>query len=89
MALRDYRQMVTEIRPNCDHCAILVGYGWGGAAAACVLYEAKSFGCLLLNVGDTVEQVDRASVLALHLPDPDGSTHHSARRGICTNTRRF
>ena len=58
MALRDYRQMVAEIRPNCDHCAILVGYGWGGAVAACVLYEAQGLDVYLLNVGDTVERVD-------------------------------
>jgi hypothetical protein len=52
-SIPDYRSMVGHIRSECDHCAVLVGFGWGGAIPACVLYEANGLDVYLLKSKDT------------------------------------
>jgi hypothetical protein len=53
----DYRAMLGHIRSECDHCAVLAGYGYGGAVPACTLYEAKGLEVFLLRKRDTPDEV--------------------------------
>ena len=53
----DYRAMLGHIRSECDHCVVLVGFGYGGAVPACVLYEAKGLDVLLLRASDTPDEI--------------------------------
>jgi hypothetical protein len=59
MSYGDFRKMLAEIRSDCDRCAVVVGWGYGGAVPACVLYEAKGLDIHLLKSSDTLEGVDR------------------------------
>lgn len=77
MAYSDYRKMLADIRSDCDHCAIVVGYGYGGAVPACILYEAKGLDVYLLKSKDTVEDIhDRigASRIIYLVPSNDPPT---------------
>jgi 4-amino-4-deoxy-L-arabinose transferase-like glycosyltransferase len=56
-ATPDYRSMVRQIRSECDHCAVLVGLGWGRAIPACVLYEANGQDVYQLQATDTPDEV--------------------------------
>jgi len=52
MVPRDYRKMMTKIRSECDHCAVVVSEGSGAAVPACTLYEAKGLDVYLLRISD-------------------------------------
>ncbi len=49
MVPRDYRKILTKIRLDCSHCAVLVSSGGGIAVPACSLYESKGLDIYLLN----------------------------------------
>jgi hypothetical protein len=53
----DYRHMVSKMRAECNHCAIIAGAGFAGAVPACVLYEARGMPVFLLRPGDSVGEV--------------------------------
>jgi 4-amino-4-deoxy-L-arabinose transferase-like glycosyltransferase len=53
----DYRAMMAHIRSECDHCSILVGFGWGGSVPACVLYESHGLDVYSLKWRDTPDEV--------------------------------
>ena len=57
LVVRDYRKMMTKIRSECDHCAVLVSEGSGAAVPACTLYEAKGLDVYLLRVSDVPDDV--------------------------------
>ena len=59
MEYTNYRAMVAEMRRNCNHCAIVVGYGYGGAVPACILYEARDLDVYLLKAKDSIEEMDK------------------------------
>jgi len=57
MSTIDYRDMLRHIRKECNHCAVLVGFGEGGAVPACVLYEAKGLDVFLLQMNDVPDEL--------------------------------
>jgi hypothetical protein len=54
MPSSNFRAMANEIRPECNHCALLAA---GPAVPACVLYEAKGMDVFLLKASDTPDAV--------------------------------
>ena len=73
MVPRDYRKILTKIRSDCDHCAVLVSTGGGIAVPACALYESKGLDVYLLNPGDrpasVVQKIGRDRVIYLITAD--------------------
>jgi Dolichyl-phosphate-mannose-protein mannosyltransferase len=53
----NYRLMLEHIRAECDHCAVLAGFGYGGTVPACALYEAKGLDVYMLKASDTPDEV--------------------------------
>jgi Dolichyl-phosphate-mannose-protein mannosyltransferase len=53
----NYRTMLEHIRSECDHCAVVAGFGYGGSIPACVLYEAKGIDVFLLKSKDSPEEL--------------------------------
>jgi len=54
----DYRAMVAGMRSECEHCTVLVGFGYAGSIPACVLYELKGGAKMyVLKVQDLPEEV--------------------------------
>src|SRR5262249_51184094 len=53
----NYRAIAARIRARCSDCTVIVGNGYAGAVPACVLYETKQMKMVVMNAGDTGDDV--------------------------------